>query len=314
MRTSKAIVMTIAVLAVGALLLTGVEVFAQRGDTGTVSGSGQFQYVIKFACGQLFFDAANNPSGELDGAPGQYYTDINIHNPYSSIAKAHKKFALDGPKAQIHGPVTSPELFVLNPDEALQITCADIRRLTGQYPNIPNDLNIVAGAKSQFIKGFVVILTKFRLDITAIYSVCPPQTTGEAGGGVDLGCPASGATGDARSVTSLDVVYINDPSEVAAPSRLLPASLTTSQLTLGGELKLAVSARRMLALESARLMVYNLNGQPLYDSGFTSGTELRWRPLAIGQTVANGVYLYVVMARDVFGRVGYHVGKFIVLR
>lgn len=295
-------------LALGALVLSSVDAFAQRGRGPGVTGTGQFQYVVKFLCGQLFKEPSNNPSGEFDGAPGQYYTDVNIHNPNNAIVKAKKKFALDGPRSQVHGPVTSLELFVLNPDEALQITCADIRRLVGQYP-----FGLGAGAQSQFIKGFVVILSRFRLDVTGIYTVCPPQTN-TASLDLDLGCPNSTSTGDTGSVESLDVVYYT-PSEVAPPSRLLPSSLTASQLALGGELKVELSARKMLALEEARLLVYDLNGRMLHDSGFTRGTELRWKPQAAdGRTAANGVYLYVVIARDAFGRVGYHAGKFMVLR
>jgi len=323
MRTRKAIILTIAMLALGALLLSA-DAFAQgRSGTGITGGSGQFQYVIKFVCGQLFFATSKNPSGESDGAPGQYYTDINVHNPNRNIVKSHKKFALDGPRAQVHGPVTSPELFILNPDEALEITCADIRRLVGNYP-----FGVGAPSQGQFIKGFVVILTKFRLDVTAIYSVCPPQTATTS---LSLGCDTASVTGDFGSVTSVDVVYLsskcpkedNAPvpppscglSEVAAPSKLLPAAVTTSQLALGRELKVDLNARRMLALESARLMVYDLNGRLLHDSGFTTSTELSFKPQAdYGRALANGVYFYVVMARDVFGRVGYQVNKFVVLR
>lgn len=330
MNTMKRALLAIAVLAGGVILSSAGDALAQRGGTGVGALGGQFQYVVKFVCGELFFFTENNSSGERDGAPGQYYTDINVHNPNNRTVRVNKKFALDGPKSQVHGPVTSPERFVLDPDEALQITCADIRRLVGAFP-----FGATAGTHGQFYKGFVVILTRQRLDITALYTVCPSETESEVSTfadvvtDVELGCEADDGAGgfpnDAEgivdevgsdeSVSSFDIVYYRDPSDVAAPSNLLPASVTTSQLTPGGELKLDVIARRMLALESTRLMVYDLKGQLLHDSGFTPSTELRWQALTSdNRALANGVYFYVLAAQDVFGRVGYHVGKFVVLR
>jgi len=312
MRAKKAFIVAIMLLVVGAVMVSATDVLAQRGGRPGAPGlTGAFQYVIKFACGQVFKDRDFNWSHQLPAAPGQYYTDINVHNPNDLVVKAHKKVAKDGDKAQKHGPVTSPVPFVLNPDEALQITCADIREMLSEpypysrEPPVPN----------QFIKGFVVILTRHRLDITAIYSVCPPQpiTTGMT---LDLGCPGSFITLPAPgSVSSIDVVYITEPSPVAAPERLLPQSVTTAQLSLSGEFKLDVNARWMLGLEGTRLQIYNINGQLLHDTGFTWATQLSWNALeALDRPLANGVYFYVVQARDVFGRVGIHVGKFVVLR
>jgi hypothetical protein len=321
----RAMVLAIAVLVLGALLLPAANAFAQRDGGGAVGGTtGQFQYVIKFLCGQLFRDPFDNPSGQLDGAPGQYYTDINVHNPNSTVVRSHKKFAFDGRVAQLHGPVTSPELFILDPDQALQITCADIRRFV-PYPFLLED----EGVTGQFIKGFVVILTRQRLDVTAIYTVCPPQTTT---GSLQLGCPLLvNSSNAAGSVSSIDVVYLSEQcplikqpgsyypqtcglSQVAAPARLLPAVVATSQ-SASGELKIDINARSMIAYESARLLVYDQSGRQLHDSGFTTSTQLRFKPLAAsGREFANGVYLYVIEARDVFGRVGYHVGKVAILR
>jgi len=124
-----------------------------------------------------------------------------------------------------------------------------------------------------------------------------------------------GSNAAGEGVQSLDVVYLTDPSDVKAPQRLLPQAVTTSQLTRGGTLQIDLNARRLMALESSRLLVYDLNGRPLYDSGFTTGTRLSWRPLtADGRPLANGVYLYAVVARDVFGRIGSQTGTFMVLR
>lgn len=307
MRTMRVLMLATLLLVVGALIVSSVgDAYAQRGRPGAGGGTGQFQYVIKFVCGQLFFDPTKNPSGQRDGAPGQYFTDINIHNPNDAIVRVHKKFALDGPQAQIHGPVTSVEEFVLDPDEALQIQCTDIRRLVGNYP-----FGAAPPANGQFIKGFVVILSRVRLDITAIYTVCPSHDPA-ATGGLDLQCQGSDAAGE--GVQSLDVVYITEPSPVAAPSRLLPAAVSAARLS-SGTLQVNLNARRLLAMQQARLLVYDLNGRLLHDSGFTTGTRLSWTPqTADGRPLANGVYFYAVIVRDVFGRIGYYVDKFVVLR
>ena len=307
MRTMRVLMLATLLLVVGALIVGSVgDAYAQRGRPGAgTGGTGQYQYVIKFVCGQLFFNPANNPSGQRDGAPGQYFTDINVHNPNDAIVRVHKKFALDGPQAQIHGPVTSVEEFVLNPDEALQIQCTDIRRLVGNYP-----FGATPSANGQFIKGFVVILSRVRLDITAIYTVCPAQTGTVAS--LDLQCQGSDAAGE--GVQSLDVVYITEPSPVAAPSRLLPQAVSAARLS-SGTLQVDLNARRLLAMQRARLMVYDANGRLLHDSGFTTGTRLSWTPqTAGGRPLANGVYFYAVMVQDVFGRIGYYVDKFVVLR
>jgi len=315
MRAKKAFILVIMLLAVGALMVSATDVLAQRGGRPGLGVTGQFQYVIKFVCGQLFFEPTDNPSGQRDGAPGQYYTDINIHNPNDEIVRAKKKFALDGPKAQLHGPVTSVEEFVLDPDTALQIQCTDIRRLTMSYP-----FGSTYGSQGQFIKGFVVILSRVRLDITAIYTVCPSEDPDAATEDLALACDFDGdGTGSTRDlgegVQSLDVVYITEPSPVPAPSVLLPASVSASQLTPGGELVVELNARRFLALESSRLLVFDASGRLLHDSGFTTRTRLSWTPqTADGRPLANGVYFYAIMAQDVFGRVGYHIGKFAVLR
>ena len=62
--------------------------------------------------------------------------------------------------------------------------------------------------------------------------------------------------------------------------------------------------------------VFNLAGQHVYESGFTSGKALGWNLLNDqGQRVANGVYLYVVTARGFNERVILsQVKKLVVLR
>ncbi len=50
--------------------------------------------------------------------------------------------------------------------------------------------------------------------------------------------------------------------------------------------------------------IYSLSGKLVYDSGLVRGTSLRWAGLSNdGRPVANGVYLYVLKARDSYGRI-----------
>ncbi|MBI1730956.1 thrombospondin type 3 repeat-containing protein [Candidatus Acetothermia bacterium] len=69
-------------------------------------------------------------------------------------------------------------------------------------------------------------------------------------------------------------------------------------------------------IESTRLEVYGMNGQLLFDSGFTAGNESTWRWLrADGARVANGVYLYRIIVRGEDGqRISSPVKMVLVLR
>lgn len=58
------------------------------------------------------------------------------------------------------------------------------------------------------------------------------------------------------------------------------------------------------AIASTQLQVFNLQGQPVYDSGLQRGTHLSWNALdTSGHPLANGVYFYVVTVRGYDGKV-----------
>ena len=105
-----------------------------------------FQYAVKFVC------------GKSDGkvvAPGTYLTAVNVHNPSEKTVGFRKKvaIALPGQKA---GQVSKFFDSKIGPDEALEIDCVDIFKLT------QSNLN--------FLKGFVVIESEVELDVVAVYT------------------------------------------------------------------------------------------------------------------------------------------------
>jgi hypothetical protein len=67
-------------------------------------------------------------------------------------------------------------------------------------------------------------------------------------------------------------------------------------------------------IEKSRVQIYNLLGRPIYDSGFVSGSQLRWNPLTtLGRSLANGIYFYVVIAAGENGATS-AIGKMLLMR
>lgn len=64
-----------------------------------------------------------------------------------------------------------------------------------------------------------------------------------------------------------------------------------------------------------RLRVFSLQGRLVYDSGFRPGWTVQWNlQTQSGAVAANGVYLFVITARDREGRLLSRIGKIVVLR
>lgn len=283
-------------------------------------------------------------------ARGEYHTVINVHNPNVRFVNMFKKLALDGYRIvdgrprflfQVPGPVffinivdgTIPPLdprfdpdgdglprffslekvaIKLSPDETFQINCPEIRAVVNDWtlraqPKRPGNAAAV-NTEGEFgdaflIKGYLIIFSESKLDVTAIYTACGEGTSDSA-----LDC------GTGFGVRSVDIEEIKE-NPVAPPANLVPpkaASLSVS--AAGRELRVDLGSQRFSALSETRLIVYDLRGHVVHDSGFVSGTALSWRPMSTGKPLANGVYLYAVMAKDVFGRVGYKIGKFALMR
>jgi len=57
-----------------------------------------------------------------------------------------------------------------------------------------------------------------------------------------------------------------------------------------------------LEVEALRVQVFDLAGRPIFKSGFHAGSTLEWRLLNNrSETIANGVYLYVVTVKGFDG-------------
>ena len=289
-RTGKLLIL---VLMVGLVAWAVSDAFAQRGRIGRVGGTGAYQYVVKFVCGVV----VNAADQEL--APGYYYTDINIHNPNDETVKFRKKVALDGFEPQQHGLKTSPVEVILGADEALEINCTDIvRLLVGSGINVGGFLINDPYLTGIVLEGFVVLYSRVELDVAGIYTVC----------GIGCDPEISGTAADFISSIQVDQPISRTP--VAAPQVYIDGLSVSAS---GVELRVKPFSR--FAYEGARLQVFDINGNLLHDSGFTTGTRLTWRPLAAnGQPLANGVYLYAVTVQDTLGRYSTKIGKFALVR
>lgn len=129
------------------LLLPGLASCANaKYEPDRVEQEHKFEYAVKFICGKPDFPVV---------APGQYFTAINVHNPIDETVSFRKKIAvaLPGEKA---GPISKFFEARLKHDQALEIDCPDIMKH--------------AEARTEFLKGFVVIQSKFELDVVAVYT------------------------------------------------------------------------------------------------------------------------------------------------
>jgi hypothetical protein len=331
------------ILAIGLATWAMADVaLAQRTDVSRGIGGvgGGFQYVIKFACGFAggFLNGAGAFQEEM--APGLYYTDVNIHNPNDQIIKFRKKIALDGAEPQHHGAQTSPIDVILGPDEALEINCTDIIELLARAGAINFVTIIIAPGLSvsaetvqaqgfpgiefffNFIKGFVVLYSRVRLDVTAVYTACPSGPFGLSVSSADTVTSAGdlfflrGCGSDGKEVppgTGISTIQVD---ELIPPSPVAPPAVFINGLSVSSSgLEVSVRPFSRFAYEGARLMVYDQSGRQLHDSGYVAGTELKWRTLAVGgRPLANGIYFYVVTVKDVLGQESHKVGKFAVMR
>ena len=137
----------------------------------------RYSYAIKFICG---------PSVEAfqEGVVrGIYATAINIHNPHNTKSvKFAKKFSRAYPY-QMPGPMSEFVKGVIEPHEAIEVECHEIRK------RLPSPMT------KEFREGFVMIQSQEKLNVTAVY-------TSRASSG---------------EVSSLDIQVVQ-PTEVAQPA------------------------------------------------------------------------------------------------
>jgi hypothetical protein len=145
-----------------------------------------WSYAAKFVCGfQGTATPGQVPPGEPILKPGNYATEINIHNPAYGPAPLRKKFlVLVNNQEAIREPnqiaPTKIITMTLGPDYATMDDCNNLWRLT--YPTAP-----LPSPMPVFI-GYLVILSPRELDVDVVYTANAPGdlTTAPTGISIDV--------------------------------------------------------------------------------------------------------------------------------
>lgn len=138
----------ISILFVAAMLLATLTI--NQRPVGAQVPPLPIQYAVKFVCGK-----SPGPGQQQVVATGNYFTAINVHNPFNDTVKFRKKIAVALPNEKA-GKVSPFFDVALKNDEALEIDCDDIFKHMHMNPT--------------FLKGFVVVESKTELDIVAVYT------------------------------------------------------------------------------------------------------------------------------------------------
>jgi hypothetical protein len=105
----------------------------------------RYQYAAKFICTATIPDTSQQSSFP----PGNYFTAINIHNPFERSVKFRVKIAQPG-------QISKWLSFGLKGDEVVRLTCKDIEKF---------EIVTIHG-----FEGFMVIESLYSLDVTAVYT------------------------------------------------------------------------------------------------------------------------------------------------
>jgi hypothetical protein len=147
--------------AASALSLSAAAVSAQPPPQAPPQQPAQpLEYAVKFVCGRVVAGAA----GTFDAVPGTYLTLINVHNPIRPQEFTHKiaLARLGGP-----GPMTGFQPYIVMPyDAALDFNC----------PWITSRLGSAGIPVPAFFTGYLVIQSRYELDVVAVYSVAANNT------------------------------------------------------------------------------------------------------------------------------------------
>jgi len=105
---------------------------------------------------------------------------------------------------------------------------------------------------------------------------------------------------------------IEEVSSTSATKTVVPLALRSWQaLAHRGSVEFRALG---VGIEAIRVDVYNLYGRAVFQSPWTSGSKLQWRPQP-GNTPANGVYIYVITVRGAKGELANsEIGKLILVR
>ena len=171
-------------------------------DQQLTVGNYAWNYSVKFVCG---FQGAPQLPGETTVKPGNYATEINIHNYNYREFLFKKKFlllALDGQSPGLEprsvGPISVTNMILL-PDFATMDDCNNL--WTALNPGSP-----VPPTPMPLMIGYLVVISPLDLDIDAVYTASAPG---------DI-TAANGQTG-----ISIDVVRVTG-KRVFVPTGALP--------------------------------------------------------------------------------------------
>lgn len=186
-----------------------------------------FTYTAKFICNipivDSFLDTLQPNRAETIGlVPGEYKTDINVHNAnLTSSFTIKKEFIVAVSEAPSVGNNTKVLLAtVLSPDGAFFIDCADI---LGHIPGFcfPSPRGLIC--KQPTAKGYVVLTTDTpSLDVVAEYTALSVNATA---------APFQ-MTGISLDVEHIQAVAI--PTPVCTPGTSITVSASTITVPLGG--------------------------------------------------------------------------------
>jgi hypothetical protein len=136
----------------------------------TPNGAYMWNYSVKFVCGRQPMDASGQITpGEPPVKPGNYATEINIHNYTYREFKLRKKLLVLVEKGEVVGrePNTvrpDPKRFasvLLTPDSATLDDCNALWRMAGEATPPINPLLTI---------GYLVLLSPVDLDVDAVYT------------------------------------------------------------------------------------------------------------------------------------------------
>ncbi len=146
---------------------------SERAPEQITQGFYRWNYSAKFVCGLQGIQTA---PGEPPVKPGNYATEINIHNYNYREVLVHKKVIVLVDRGQVVGrepqaqPPTKFVTTTVGPDYGMMDDCNAIWGLV--FPTVapPNPM-------PSFI-GYLVIISPLDLDVDAVYTAQAPQATG----------------------------------------------------------------------------------------------------------------------------------------
>jgi hypothetical protein len=148
----------------------------------TTAGTYVWSYGTKFVCGyQPSGGAAGQLSGEPVVKPGNYATDINIHNPNYVLTPVRKKVLLlvDGNQAFREPQQVEPRAraaIELAADNATMDDCNGLWTMLFPTTPLPTTMPLMV--------GYLVILSPRDLDVDVVYTAEVPGTAGSTPTGI----------------------------------------------------------------------------------------------------------------------------------